>query len=91
MNCSRFLSVFAVWPILSIVALPSFAGQTGNGLDRFKPLTGGEWVCTSWDGERPEHKQIVCWDMILGENAIRETMEKPDREMTSCDLVILAR
>lgn len=78
MNCSRFLRVFAAWSIVSIVVLPLFAGQPGNELGRLKPLTGGEWVCTSWDGEKPKHEQILCWDMILEQNAIRETVEKPE-------------
>ena len=60
------------------LVMTSVAEERPNDLSRLDPLIGGEWVCVSWDGEAPKHQQVLRWEKILGGDAIRETMEKPE-------------
>lgn len=63
----------------TIGALVSSGGfippRSGDPLDHLLPLVGGTWVCTSWDGTEPRHRQTFRWESILDGHGIRETME----------------
>ena len=78
MKQSGLWQALVVFAFVLIVAVPSLAQRDENPLDRLEPLAGKDWVCTSWDGEKPKQKQTLRWDVILGGYAIREKMEKPE-------------
>ena len=71
-----FIQTIVVSVSVLLWSVEPFARESSSPLAPLQSLGGKSWICVSWDGEKPKHRQTVRWEWILNGNAIREVMEK---------------